>query len=94
MICFLKKFREFIMSEIILGRLKNIISSQLGIDKEKIVPSADFTKELGADSLDVVELVMAFEEEFEIEIDDQVAGEMSTVQDALDFIKKQTKEVG
>ena len=82
------------MSEIILGRLKNIISSQLGIDKEKIVPSADFTKELGADSLDVVELVMAFEEEFEIEIDDQVAGEMSTVQDALDFIKKQTKEVG
>lgn len=79
------------MSEIILGKLQNIISSQLGIDKEKIVPSADFTKELGADSLDVVELVMAFEEEFEIEIDDQVAGEMSTVQDALDFI---TKEVG
>jgi acyl carrier protein len=79
------------MSEIILGKLQNIISSQLGIDKEKIVPSADFTKELGADSLDVVELVMAFEEEFEIEIDDQVAGEMSTVQDALDYI---TKEVG
>ena len=79
------------MSEVILGKLQNIISSQLGIDKEKIVPSADFTKELGADSLDVVELVMAFEEEFEIEIDDQVAGEMSTVQDALDYI---TKEVG
>lgn len=79
------------MSEIILEKLQNIISSQLGIEKDKIVPSADFTKELGADSLDVVELVMAFEEEFEIEIDDQVAGEMSTVQDALDYI---TKEVG
>ena len=69
-----------------LERLKTIISNQLGIDKSKIVESADFTKELGADSLDVVELVMAFEEEFEIEIDDDVAGEMSTVKDALDYI--------
>ena len=64
-------------------KLQTIVSNQLGIEKEKVVPSADFTKELGADSLDVVELVMAFEEEFEIEIDDEVAGEMSTVQDAL-----------
>jgi acyl carrier protein len=71
-----------------LEKLKSIISNQLGIDKDKVVPSADFTKELGADSLDVVELVMAFEEEFEIEIDDEVAGEMSTVQDALDYILK------
>ena len=71
-----------------LEKLKSIISNQLGIDKDKVVPSADFTKELGADSLDVVELVMAFEEEFEIEIDDEVAGEMSTVQDALDYIMK------
>ena len=71
-----------------LEKLKSIISNQLGIDKDKVVPSADFTKELGADSLDVVELVMAFEEEFEIEIDDEVAGEMSTVQDALDCILK------
>ena len=69
-----------------LEKLQAIISNQLGIDKDKVVPSADFTKELGADSLDVVELVMAFEEEFEIEIDDEVAGEMSTVQDALDYI--------
>jgi acyl carrier protein len=71
-----------------LERLKTIISNQLGIDKSKIVESADFTKELGADSLDVVELVMAFEEEFEIEIDDDVAGEMSTVKDALDYIER------
>ena len=69
-----------------LEKLQTIVSNQLGIDKNKVVVSADFTKELGADSLDVVELVMAFEEEFEIEIDDEVAGDMSTVQDALDYI--------
>ena len=69
-----------------LEKLQTIVSNQLGIDKDKVVESADFTKELGADSLDVVELVMAFEEEFEIEIDDEVAGDMSTVQDALDYI--------
>ena len=67
-------------------KLQSIVSNQLGIEKSQVVLSADFTKELGADSLDVVELVMAFEEEFEIEIDDEVAGEMSTVQDALDYI--------
>ena len=70
-----------------LEKLQTIVSNQLGIDKEKVVATADFTKELGADSLDVVELVMAFEEEFEIEIDDDQAGELATVQDALDYIK-------
>ena len=70
-------------------KLQNIVSNQLGIDKSKVVLSADFTKELGADSLDVVELVMAFEEEFDIEIDDEVAGEMATVEDALNYIKAQ-----
>ena len=69
-------------------KLQAIISNQLGIEKSKVVESADFTKELGADSLDVVELVMAFEEEFDIEIDDEVAGEMATVQDALEYILK------
>lgn len=69
-------------------KLQDIICNQLGIEKEKVVLSADFTTELGADSLDVVELVMAFEEEFEIEIDDEVAGEMSTVADALEYIEK------
>ena len=69
-------------------KLQTIVSNQLGIDKSKVVETADFTKELGADSLDVVELVMAFEEEFDIEIDDEVAGEMATVQDALDYIIK------
>ena len=69
-------------------KLQNIVSNQLGIDKSQVVLSADFTKELGADSLDVVELVMAFEEEFDIEIDDDVAGEMATVEDALNYIKE------
>ena len=69
-------------------KLQTIVSNQLGIEKSKVIESADFTKELGADSLDVVELVMAFEEEFDIEIDDEVAGEMATVQDALDYIIK------
>jgi len=69
-------------------KLQEIVSSQLGIDKSTVVKTADFSKELGADSLDVVELVMAFEEEFDIEIDDEVAGEMATVQDALDYISK------
>ena len=71
-----------------LEKLQTIVSNQLGIEKEKVVASADFTKELGADSLDVVELVMAFEEEFDIEIDDDVAGEMATVEDALNYIKE------
>ena len=71
------------MSESVMSKLQGIIANQLGIEEEKVKPEADFTKELGADSLDVVELVMAFEEEFEIEIDDEVAGEMATVQDAI-----------
>ena len=74
----------------VLERLQDIVCGQLGIDKSKVVLSADFTKELGADSLDVVELVMAFEEEFDIEINDEVAGDMSTVQDALDYIMENT----
>ena len=75
-----------------LERLQNIVSNQLGIEKEKVTPEADFTKELGADSLDVVELVMSFEEEFDIEIADNEAGEMSTVQDALDYINANISE--
>ena len=73
-----------------LGKLQSIISNQLGISKDLVVPTADFTKQLGADSLDVVELVMAFEEEFDIEITDDTAGDMTTVQDALEYIEKAT----
>jgi acyl carrier protein len=69
-----------------LTKLQGIVSEQLGVDQSKIIPSASFTTELGADSLDVVELVMAFEEAFDIEIDDESAGKIQTVQDAMDFI--------
>jgi len=85
---FITKFRKILMSDEIFEKIQTIVSGQLGIDKATVKSTSDFTKELGADSLDVVELVMSFEEEFEIEIDDEVAGEMSTVQDAVDYIGK------
>ena len=70
-----------------LIRLRKIVSKQLGVDPVKVKPEADFVKELGADSLDVVELVMAIEDEFEMEIEDQVASQITTVQDVLDYIE-------
>lgn len=70
-----------------LKRLQNVVGKQLGIDPSKVKLESDFGKELGADSLDVVELVMAIEEEFEIEIKDQAAGQMATVQNVLDYIE-------
>jgi acyl carrier protein len=76
--------------KVIFEKLQTIIANQLAIEPSKVVESADFTKELGADSLDVVELVMAFEEEFEVEIEDDVAGDMATVQDAIDYIAENT----
>nr|YP_010595217.1 acyl carrier protein [Guinardia delicatula]YP_010595274.1 acyl carrier protein [Guinardia delicatula]WAJ58088.1 acyl carrier protein [Guinardia delicatula]WAJ58145.1 acyl carrier protein [Guinardia delicatula] len=71
-----------------LAKLQNIVALQLGIEADQVTPSSNFTKELGADSLDVVELVMAFEEAFEIDINDEAAGNIATVQDALDFIEE------
>ena len=71
-----------------LKRLQEIIGQQLGIDPDKINANADFGKELGADSLDIVELVMAIEDEFNLEIDDQMASEIATVQDALEYIER------
>jgi acyl carrier protein len=70
-----------------LIRLQNIVGKQLGIDPSKVKPEADFGKELGADSLDVVELVMAIEDEFEMEIEDQAASQIATVQDVLNYIE-------
>jgi acyl carrier protein len=70
-----------------LKRLQTIVGKQLGIDSTKIKPESDFVKELGADSLDVVELVMAIEDEFDIEIEDQIVSQITTVQDALNYIE-------
>lgn len=75
------------MSSDTLAKLQKIIGLQLGIGADQVLLESNFTKDLGADSLDVVELVMAFEEAFEIEITDDAAGEIATVQDALTYIE-------
>jgi acyl carrier protein len=70
-----------------LKRLQEIVGEQLEIEPEKVKPNADFVKELGADSLDVIELVMSIEYEFDINIEDQYASKIATVQDALNYIE-------
>lgn len=71
----------------IADRVKAIVIEHLGADEDKVVPEASFIDDLGADSLDTVELVMAFEEEFGIEIPDEAAEKIQTVQDAITFIQ-------
>lgn len=75
------------MSDNIAERVKRIIGEQLDVEEEKITPAANFLEDLGADSLDTVELVMALEEEFDTEIPDEDAENIKTVQDAIDYIK-------
>ena len=72
-------------------KVKQIIVEQLGVDEAEVTPSASFVDDLGADSLDTVELVMAFEEAFDIEIPDEDAEKIKTVQDAVDYIGKHAK---
>jgi acyl carrier protein len=69
-------------------KVKKIIVEQLGVDEEDVTPEASFVDDLGADSLDTVELVMAFEEEFGIEIPDEDAEKILTVQNVIDYIKE------
>jgi len=69
-------------------KIKKIIVEQLGVDEEDVTPDASFVDDLGADSLDTVELVMAFEEEFGIEIPDEDAEKILTVQNVIDYIKE------
>ncbi len=69
-------------------RVKKIVSDQLGVKEEEVTPEASFVDDLGADSLDTVELVMALEEEFETEIPDEQAEKIETIQDAIDYIKE------
>ena len=71
----------------ILEKLKNIIVDQLGVENEQVVPGANFIDDLGADSLDIVELVMAIEEEFDIQIEDADAENIVIVKDVIEYIK-------
>jgi acyl carrier protein len=72
-------------------RVKQIIVEQLGVDEAEVTPTASFVDDLGADSLDTVELVMAFEENFGIEIPDEDAEKIATVKDANEYIEKHAK---
>lgn len=72
-------------------KVKQIIAEQLGVDEAEVTPTASFVDDLGADSLDTVELVMAFEEGFEIEIPDEDAEKIQTVQDAITYVKANAK---
>ena len=70
-------------------RVKKIVTEHLGVEADKVTEDAAFIDDLGADSLDIVELVMAFEEEFGVEIPDDAAEDIATVKDAIDYIDKQ-----
>jgi len=72
-------------------KVKHIIVEQLGVDEDEVKPDASFVDDLGADSLDVVELVMALEEEFEMEISDEDAEKLSSVKQAIEYIEANAK---
>ena len=74
------------MDQEILGKLKEIVAENLGVDEEKVTETANFVDDLGADSLDTVELIMAIEEAFDVEIPDEDAEHIQTVGDAVRYI--------
>ena len=76
----------------VLERVTDIVSEQLGVDKDKLTAETSFVNDLGADSLDTVELVMELEEEFDINIPDDAAEKIQTVGQAVDFIEKNQSE--
>ncbi|MDA1103810.1 MAG: acyl carrier protein [Gemmatimonadetes bacterium] len=80
------------MSEPTEARVREIIINELGVEAEKVTDDASFVEDLGADSLDTVELVMAFEEEFGIDIPDEDAEQMRTVGDAIKYMKENTPD--
>ena len=73
-------------------RVKNIIVEQLGVEADQVKPEAQFVNDLGADSLDTVELIMALEEEFDVEIPDEKAEKIKTVGEAIDYIEQNAKK--
>jgi acyl carrier protein len=80
------------MAEDIQQKVIDLIVDQLGVDADSVTPEAHFIDDLGADSLDTVELVMAFEEEFDLEIPDEDAEKLETVNDAIDYLKTKINE--
>ncbi len=72
-------------------RLKKIIVDQLGVDESEVVPTASFVEDLNADSLDLVELIMSLEEEFKLQISDEDAEKITTVQEAEDYIEEHSR---
>ncbi len=76
------------------ARLVRIVAEQLGVEQEKVVPKASFTEDLNADSLDLVELIMALEEEFEVEIPEEDAEKIMTVGDAFNYLQEQAQQQG
>jgi acyl carrier protein len=85
---FVPRSSALFMSAELELKVKNIIVEQLGVDADKVVGSASFIDDLGADSLDTVELIMAIEEEFDTEIPEEEAASIATVQDAINFVIK------
>lgn len=81
---------ELMSQDAVFEKVQKIVAEQLGVDEAEVKPEASFANDLGADSLDTVELVMALEEEFDIEIPDEAAEGIGTVQAAVDFIKEKT----
>lgn len=73
-------------------RVREIIANQLGVEPAEVVPEASFVDDLGADSLDLVELIMAMEEEFGVEVPDEEAEKMRTVQDTINYLRDHTEE--
>jgi acyl carrier protein len=72
----------------VMQKVRGIIVDQLGVEAAQVTPEASFIDDLGADSLDIVELIMAFEEEFDLDIPDEDAEKIASVQDAVDYIKE------
>jgi len=84
----------FMADKPIEEKVKDIIVEQLGVNPEQVTPQASFIEDLGADSLDIVELVMAFEEEFSVEVPDEDAEKLQTVGDVIKYIEERAKQGG
>jgi acyl carrier protein len=84
--------QNFMAEKSIEEKVKDIIVEQLGVNPEQVTPQASFIEDLGADSLDIVELVMAFEEEFSVEVPDEDAEKLQTVGDVVKYIEERAKQ--